>query len=286
MAVSSLAAKLREVRTGSRSAAELRLETECGTPDGYRSAVLFGTGVGIWQRDRAFRLASDEVRRLLRGLDRFFALAEVYGAGEEADRPLTIICSVTLSIDGETRRVAQMDRGEQSKELRDLANEILDLGRGPGEVGTSVSSLDEGLRGVARGSLPSEILTVSLHHPALPDGTSGWLLRLSGRRLTSQDLRREGGYGDVMAVMLTDPETTAVAALLVEIAVWDVPGNLSVPGYADLRVAVLGESKEIQARTFAGRSAAPDDSARFERIERALEALHRRAQKEGRREPS
>ncbi len=271
---------MRQVIGGARSADALRLETECRTAAGFRSAVVFGTGVGIWQRERQFRLAPADLQRLLGGLDRFFLLREVYGVGEQAERPMTITCSVTLSIDDERRRVAQIDRGEKSKELEELALRILDVCRSPGEAGVSVSSLEDGLRKVARGVLPGEVLTVAVNHQPR-SGDEGWLLQLSGRRLTSQVLRPEGGYGDVVGLILAEGDTAALAALLSEAAVWELPGNLSLPGYTDLRVAVLGKSKEIQARTFAGRSAPPEEAARFDRIESSLEVLHRRAQRQG-----
>jgi hypothetical protein len=248
--------------------------------------VLFGTGIGIWERERAFRLPVEGISPLLAMLDPFFFRREAYGDQDEADSPLTVTCSVMLAIGGEGRRVVQMERGEQSAELRDLAHAILDVARELGAEGAAVSSLGEGLDRVARGSLPPEVVTLVANRQPEAELRAGWLLRLAGRRLTTRVVRPEGaGYGDSMARMLTDAEIAALTAVLVETAVWDLPGNLPVAGYTDLQVTVLGRTKEIQARPFSGRAPMPEEAARFERIRRSLEELHRRVQETGGRDP-
>jgi len=277
----------RAVLTGAQDRDGLRLETECRTAAGYQSVVLFGSGTGIWERKREFRLSRDQLDRLLRAFERhrFFTLAEVYGGRREPRRPeqfvLTVTCVVALAIDGHAKRVMQVEPGERSPELKELAETILSATAAPGRAGREAKSLQDGLQQVARGALAAETLSLSAQHQPPIRSEEGWIVSISGRRLSSQAWRPEG-YGEAREMTLGADEVSALARLLAEAAVWELPDNLMAEGYTDLTVQVLGQGKQVQARAFAGREPDVERAARLERVRDALDGLHRRAQREGR----
>src|SRR4028119_642461 len=70
---------------------DLRIESECLNAAGeLRFATLYGSRVGIWNRDRQFTVPRERLIALLEELDRagFGAMREIHGgAGEPASRP-------------------------------------------------------------------------------------------------------------------------------------------------------------------------------------------------------
>jgi hypothetical protein len=124
---------------------------------------------------------------------------------------------------------------------------------------------------------------IAAHYQPEDPRHEGWLLRLSGRRLATESFRPSEGYSDTRVLWVTGQQAVALARLLAEASVAELPGNLPLAGYTDLRVTVLGQVKEIQARAFAGRTASPAEAARFERIRSELERLHALALREGNR---
>ncbi|HEX9941337.1 MAG TPA: hypothetical protein VGG03_04920, partial [Thermoanaerobaculia bacterium] len=63
---------------------DLRIDAECRTDEGFRYATVFGSGVGIWNRERQLTLPREGVLSLLREFEqvRFPRLRETYGESE------------------------------------------------------------------------------------------------------------------------------------------------------------------------------------------------------------
>lgn len=273
---------------------ELHLTVECQRAEGGFEAVeVFGSGVGIWDGKRQFELHRDQVAALLAALRdaEFGALREVYGGRDDPRVPprdeaaaLRVTCRIVLRLDGVARQSAQLDRGRQSEELRELAHRLLDLCRAPAATGVTAADLAAGLGKVAAGELAPESLELLVHRRPEQGGPgAGWLLRLAGRRATSREIEDGGGFGDPVRLDLAQDELAALARLLVDQGVADLPINLYADHYTDLVVKVLDREARIQARRFAGMTPATHGAKqeRFDRIWHELAQLHRRVSAEG-----
>src|SRR5687767_6119984 len=64
-----------------RSWSDLRIDTECRTEAGFRSARVFTSGVGIWNRERQLTLSREQVLALLQDFQAagFPKMEETYG---------------------------------------------------------------------------------------------------------------------------------------------------------------------------------------------------------------
>lgn len=269
--------------------AQLYLVTECFDRDAFLQVELYGDGVGIWNGERQFTVARDELLGLLERLRRagFPAFKELYGKGEAPDAgppaaATRVICRVVLTLDGATHQSVQVAEGRRFPPLQALAEEVLALTREPGEAGVAAADLADGLRKVADGRLAPRTLRVLLHRKpdaaAVAAGEAAFLLRLEGRELSVQPYRPGAGYGEGSVRELAPEELSAVARLLVENRAGDLPDNLWAEHYTDLVVTVLDREARLQARRFAGMTPATHAEAqpRFERIYQALAELARR----------
>jgi hypothetical protein len=270
----------------------LRAEIECETDGGYRSAVVFEGGAGIWNRGRQFVLTETQVRDVLQAFrrHRFPELRETYGGREDPRRPppravLRVACAATLRLGGMTKRVTQLEQGRQSPALKRLARDVLALCEAPGRRGRSAASLADGLRRIAASELAPETLVLSSHHkPEKADasGETGWLLHLEGRRVVTRPYTSDD-YGRALVLTLPAEDVRALARVLLRGDIEAMPFNLDSRGYDDLEVRVLDQKRSIQARPFAGIDPAAQALARsaFETIREAIRDLHLRALREG-----
>ena len=265
---------------------ELRIEAECRVDGRLPRAEVHGNGVAIWNEERQFVLSREEVRSLLAAFrDAGFAsMRPSYGGKADPAtpdaQPPRLTCRVGLVLDGASRQVVQLQGGRQSGELRRLAERILDACRVRSASGIGAAGLDDGLAKVANGALAPEVLQVlvSRRPEGRPsaDGARGWVLRVEGR---TASLLGPGDPGpEPVEARLDDAEAVALARLLREDGVADLPLNLYAEELTDLVVQVLGHEKTIQARRFSGvtRATHGEAQARFERILEALAACRDR----------
>ena len=123
-----------------------------------RAAEVYGNGVGIWNFRQQFTLQPQEVSSLIEILDKadFAGFADIYGGPKKADPkprkekfgaccPMQIVCSVEVTLAGGTKQAAQRGKGEQSAQLRQLADDLLDACEEPGQAGTAAVDLADGL---------------------------------------------------------------------------------------------------------------------------------------------
>ncbi|HEV8580937.1 MAG TPA: hypothetical protein VGX68_17865 [Thermoanaerobaculia bacterium] len=256
---------------------DLRIDTECRTEDGYRSATVFGSGVGVWNRERQAVLPRDRVLSLLRELAAagFPRMPETYGeAGDEAE----LICSVRLDLEGSVKQVHQLATGPQSRVLMGLARRILAAAEEAGRGGPQAASLGEGLGKIARGELAPELLLLHILRQSETSGSAaGWELGIEGGKATLQRLPMAEDEA-ARTVHLGAAELAELAGQLAAARLEELPANLWAPEYTDFEVRVLNRHRSLQARQFAGLTPETHGEAqqRFDRLWQALEALYRR----------
>lgn len=268
----------------------LHLFVECRRDSGALvSFELFDGGVAIWDRQRQFELAEEQIRQLLTTLHDagFAALQPVYGGrpaappAEGESSATQVVCRIQVRLDGLDKQSVQLAKGEQSPVLWPLGLELLARVEGPGASGVGAASLADGLHKIARGALAPEALRLLLHRrPERPnEAGSGFLLRVDGRTATSRRFEAGSGLGDPTPLELTPAEVAELAAELADADPGDLPINLYAPLYTDLTVEVLNHRASVQARRFAGMSADThgESQQRFDRITRLLERLQQRA---------
>lgn len=272
----------RALTTGWR---ELRVVDECRTDAGWTSVEVFGNGVAIWNGSSQFQLTPAEIRACLEAFREvgFAGMTEQLGL-EEADSVLQVVCRVRLELDGVSKEVVQLQRGEQSAELRKLAERLLEISEEPARGGVTAADLDDGLAKIAAGELAAETLELMLHRKPADPEAEGWLLRVEGLTASTRELRRGEGYDDPIVLELRPEELAELAGFLAEQKVGELPDNLYAEHYTDLVARVLSRRRSIQARQFAGLTPERHGELqkRFDRLFEELSELHRRVLEHGR----
>lgn len=271
-----------------RSWTGLRIDAECRTGAGYRSARLFDSGVGAWNRERQFRLSREEVLALLQEFQTagFPRMRETYGEAAEEDAALELICRVRMELNGAAHQSVQLSKGRTSPDLLNLAGRVLAVAEEAARSGPGASSLTEGLEAIARGELAPEMLGLHLLRQTEAPNPEGWQLDLEGNRATVQRNPAPGGEAP-RTVQLSPAEVAELAGRLAA-ARWDeLPANLWATEYTDLHLEVLKGRRTLQARQFAGMTSTTQGEAqqRFDRAWEVLEALGRRLLAENVRQP-
>ena len=171
-----------------------------------------------------------------------------------------------------------------------MANRILDECRGPAASGIAAVDLSDGLRKIADGSLAPEAFHLVVHRSGQDSGggRSGgesWLLRVDGRHASVRGSSKHPAHDAPLVLELDADDLGRLARELVAATAGDLPGNLYADQYTDVAVTVLNRRKQVQARRFAGLTAAThgEKQKRFDRLLEQLEALRRRVSESGRR---
>jgi len=224
-----LAGAIDDIAQGS-PANDFRVRVEWQRGARMVSAELYGDGAGIWNDERAFRVAPAEIVATARELRdaRFAAMPERFGEAESDF--LTMRGKVSVAVGNAAKTVVQIDRGAQSDALAGLAAGI--LARAEAKGGTGAASLDDGLRKIATGEIPAEALRVT----AQVRGENGFLLQVRGGTATARRFDPKSGFGSPRR-MRVDVRDLAMR-----------PRGVHAPAYTEWRVEVLGRSAEILAR--------------------------------------
>lgn len=273
---------------------ELRIESECLDDDGrLRFATLYGSGVGIWNRDRQFDVPRERLLALLEELGRagFGAMREIHG-GKDDPAPAAparwaprLTCRVSLALDGTEKQSYQLAEGRQSAELKALAEKVLAVAEELGPQGVTAASLEDGLAKIARGELAPETLMLQLQrqpeNPSSPEG--GWMLRVRGDRAEVSRFTPAEGWSEPRHFQLSRAEVAGLARRLAETALEGLPVNLYAPAYYDFEVQTLNHKRSLQARGFAGVTPEThgEKQKRFDQLLAALEDLRKRGAGEG-----
>lgn len=272
-----------------RSWEDLRIESECQDDTSrLHSAVLFGSGVGIWNHERQLTVSRERLLDLLGELRRagFGAMPETHGGKDDpgTDRPgawaMEMICRVRLRLDGVEKQSYQLSKGRQDAGLRELAGKVLAVAEELGPSGVAAASLEDGLAKLAGGELAPEALTLQLQRqpedPKAPEG--GWILRIEEGRAQISFNTQADGWTEPRRVPLAREEIAALARALAAAGLEDLPGNLYSSYYQDFEVRVLNRKKSLQARRFANVTPEThgDKQKRFDQLIANLEELEAR----------
>jgi hypothetical protein len=281
----------------------LRLAVECRVDSEFQSLQVFGSGLGIWNDARQFRLDAAQVGDLLAALRAadFPGLADSYGgapsppkltpaaADDDGGAMVTVLtCRIDLGLGDHEKRVVQLARGEQSPVLKQLARDLLAVGESAARTGVGAASLRDGLEKIARGELAPETWRIALHSKPEEMGgsgeTAGFLLTVAGPRASTRVYDPATGYAESVVLELAPDEVQALARELAARDPGPWPVNLWAPDYVDLSVEVLNHERAVQARRFAG--LAPDAHGQFQRdfeaVRETLERLHQAVLNRGR----
>ncbi len=272
------------------------LVTECRDEVGHRALEVFGSGTAIWSRSTQIRFDETELTELLDLLIAadFAGMKGVYGDGKmpDAERPdeLTekghpatrVTCRIALSVDGNFKQSAQLDKGAEFVGLTDLASSLLDLGEAQ-LPGVGADDLADAVTKLETGELAPETLRIMVQKKPDRDSTelSGFLLRLSGRTATCRPYDPQDGYGQIYELEITASDLERLIGELSGGASW--PVNLWAETYTDLRVQILNHRRSVQARQFAGMDRATHGDAQksFERLIEQVNLLAARILEEG-----
>jgi hypothetical protein len=300
-AAAPLRQALQRAITGHAGRDSLHLFVDCRTGDAMTSVKVFGSGIGIWNDERQFRLDPSQIGSLLRALQAadFPGMEDTYGGATGLPRPrpapsgggdmVTIVtCRVELGVAGYDKAVVQLAQGEQSPTLKKLAEDLVGVCKPPARDGLAATSLRDGLEKVSREELAPETWLVVVHRKPREtgghSGHSGFLLRVSGYQAATRAYDPAKGYRDPVLLQLAAKEVGSLAGELAlrDPASW--PINLYADDYTDLTIQVLNHEKSVQARQFAGLAPAAQGQYQtaFEEVIEILERLHRRVLDQGR----
>jgi hypothetical protein len=240
---------------------------------GLQTVALYGSGVGIWEGREQFRVGPDVVAQVRQALDsaRYQEMPDVLGSGRK-----WMVRRISLTTAHQSKQVVQLRGGEQSAELKALADRIFTILEPLVKDGVTASSLTDGLNKVASGALAPEALEVTLHFKprAATQAQPGFLLQLEGAAGRSEPYVG-AGYGDAVPLALGADGLRALASDLAAADLEKMPVNIYAPEYTELTVRVLNHRKSVLARRFAGLKpdSAGDAQRRFERVFNSLKAV-------------
>jgi hypothetical protein len=287
------AEELQRCARGGSSLDSVRIETQWLASPGGSSAIVFGRGVGIWNRSMQFRLRRSDVAGILRVLREggFASMPDHFGEAEGAGRQDAprLKGRLSLRIGSMEKTVIQLVDGEQSKELATLAERTLAVCRGPAEKGVAAANLAEGLRMLASRRLEPEVFELTLQRRPRPgSGRTARLLRLEGRRVTSRAMPEGKVPPPARELDLSESAFASVLELLSANEAASLPINLFASEYTDLSVRVLDRSRLTTARQFLGTTPEThgEKQRAFDRIVGELARLEDEVQARGKPSPA
>jgi hypothetical protein len=123
--------------------------------------------------------------------------------------------------------------------LASLAAEILTRAASAARNGVTATSFEDALLKIVRGEIPPEAVRITIQQR----GDMGFLLNIRGGQAVARPFATKSGYGQERRLRLTADELRSLAAPLA-----DLPPIAPAPVYTELRVEVLNQSKDLQAR--------------------------------------
>ncbi len=268
---------------------DLHLRTECLGESGLESVTVFGSGTAIWRNRTQFSIPRSRIQSIaaLLAESDFAGMREVYGGKGDPQVPpkwaIRVTCLIALTIDGQRKQVTQLRDGHQEERFTELAGKILASLEEPARAGVGADSLQDALEKLSRRELAPETLTVLLHRkPENAGAAEGWLLRVEGGKAITRPYEDSVSTQPV-SLALEPAEFASLASALARGQLGDLPSNLYAEHYTDLVVEVLNYKKSVQARQFAGMTAAThgEKQQRFDTVFDGLRALHLRVLEQG-----
>lgn len=258
---------LEEARRNAEVRRQLVLEAEGHLAEGITSLLVFGDGVAVLNGVRQFRVPDNSVVALVELL----ITRGVASWPEESSVPegnaLEIHRRLLISIGEASHRVIERNKRPARPSLQRLLQDVAELVRPFSAAGVEVTSLAEGLRMVADGTLAPHVLTVNALAPGTPGAEEGalggWQLTLYRNLLGVSSYSLKDGVRPLSRRPLPAAEVAALAQTLAEGDAALFPAQVHVErGHFQLVVELLGRRMSVQARQFAGQGAAAGAEAR------------------------
>lgn len=260
--VSALRRRAEEVLAGTRPMSEVRIEAVWAQP-GRHGLVIWGSGAAVWNNQTQFRLQEKELRSVLEVLltRGFFEMPDkpkphAEKPSERQPQAPQVLRAIEVRIGDLSKLVSQNNRVLTLKPLEGLVGELFALCEGPAAAGIAAKDLDDGLARIASGAMAVETLEVVVTEPPVPPKDAGPAMDGLIVRLKEGEMARtvQPTAGELRTVQwrLSADEIGQIAALLRELGVSRMQGNLFRSRYVDVQVVVLNQRKNVQARPFAG----------------------------------
>jgi hypothetical protein len=259
--------------------------------DQLTAVRVFGSGVGTWNRAVQFRLTPENVQSILEELREVrFGAYPIDVREEEKDkkheRDETELYGRIIVRVGDVTHIVRQMGDKPERELDALAKKVLELARQPAARGERIGNLDEGLTRLAGGTIAPEALELlarrKVDKPEPGAGRENWMLRINGSRAVDRDLTRQPAVE--RELRLSDQELKTLVSLLREARIGSLPQSLWAPRYSTLRVQVLNQMRNIQARQFVGMTAETHGAQQkaFDKVFAWCEKTHQRVLAKGR----
>ena len=248
------------------------------------SCRVYGSGVGIWDRQVQFRLSRSEVTSFLGSVSRtrLGSLRSTIG-GNPTQRRIQK-GQIAVSIGPVSKVVIQLEGGEQSAPLQKLADDFLRVSAAAAVKGVRVSGFADAFGKLASGKLSPEVFEVVVQrHDLHKDAAEGWTLRLQGRRASVRVSKGASAQEPERVLVLSKADFDALLRVLREGALATLPRNLYAAQNVDLRVQVLDQVCALRAGPTPGLTPTTLGASQksFDRILAAFVALQGRVEKEG-----
>ena len=292
-ASNTLDAALEERLRGKASVDDVEIAASWQLEPGHRSVRVYGTGVGIWQDEKQFRLSREQVLALVKKLvdAKVGAIAQPgakpkpAATASPAKAPIRVLGELKVVVGTAERSLHQLTRGEQSDPLRLLVVDILTFCEKAASTGIEASSLADGLAKLSDGALAPETFSAIVRRQAPASDPTGeaWLLRVNGRRVADRLMPKNAPPPPARILILSDADFRELVRKLKQDDPASLPVNVYAPANTDVTLEVLGRERSVPARPYLNVTAEThgEKQKSFDRMYALFDSLHKRAQSEG-----
>ncbi|BCW93420.1 MAG: hypothetical protein KatS3mg007_1314 [Thermoanaerobaculum sp.] len=242
-----LASAIRAVSRGT-FAAPAMVEVEGFYKDRFQAVRLFSSGVGVADNQRQFSVSQETVKSVFKALDRFgFAtMPEQFGGKPRPTNKPELRSAVTVRLGSWEKTVIQMRDGEQSKSFAKLVKRIFSAVEEPSENGVSVGTFNEGLKGIAEGTLAPETMSLTLAWEEQPKAFA--VFSVSGLHVRWTP----ANGGEIRRFWLAPEKVQELAKLLLVLEPDLRPARFYWPKHVSLEVSVLNHRWNMEGQAWAG----------------------------------
>ncbi len=234
------------------------VEAEGRMAEGITGLLLFGDGVGVLNGKRQFEVSDDVLVAVLELL----ISRDVASWPEESPLPgnaMEIHLRLLVRIGEASHQVIERNKRPPRPPLQGLLRDLAELVRPAAATGVEASSLEEGLRLVAQGTLAPHLLTVNALAPSLPGAAAtsgdGWQLSLHRGVLQVSAYSFTGGVRPISRRAALG-EVAGLAQLLLDSQAASLPRQIHLEeGLFQLHLEVLDQRLTVQARPLTGKGA-------------------------------
>lgn len=251
------------------------VEVEGFYKDGFRAVRLFSSGVGIADNQRQFSVSQETVKNVFKALDRFgFAtMPEQFGGKPRPTNKPELRSAVTVRLGSWEKTVIQMRDGEQSKSFAKLMKRIFSTLEEGSEKGVSVGTFNEGLKGIAEGTLAPETMSLTLVWEEQPKVFAVFSVSGLHVRWTPST------GGEIRRFWLQPENLQELAKLLLALEPDQRPARFYWPRHVSLEVSVLNHRWNAEGQAWTGKIGEGERSLaqRWESVEQEVRRVLKEA---------